>query len=274
MGHFYPVALQLAGRPCVVIGGGSVAEEKVRGLLDAGARVTLIAPQVTPHLARLAEEGRIVWLPRTYRPGDLRGAFLAIAAAEDRTLNEAIWQEAEEQKVLLNAVDDSAHCHFIAPAIHRQGPVSVAVATEGKSPALAVHLRNRIAAMVGPEYGMLAEILGELRQEVAARLPSLERRRALWNAIVASDVVEQLRQGDTASAHRRVREMVERAASASEAATADSGAATAASGAASAACGAATPVFGTPTAASRAAGRPPPHENGGPPWISARGEAP
>src|SRR4029450_109602 len=137
--HYYPVSLDLRGRVAVVIGGGPLAEAKVSGLRDAGARVTVIARAPTAHLEQLASEGAISRHRRQYRDGDLDGAHLAIAAletAEERRLHAAIWRESEQRRVLLNAVDDAQYCHFIAPAIHRQGNVTVAVSTGGASPAL------------------------------------------------------------------------------------------------------------------------------------------
>ncbi len=207
MSRYYPVSLDLAGRRCVVLGGGSVAQQKVLGLLDAGARVVVIAESVTPGLDALASHGRVEITRRAYRRGDLTGAFLAIAAG-DRGMHPAVWDEAAGGRILLNAVDDAPYCHFIAPAIHRQGELVIAVSTAGKSPALAVRLRNRIAKLVGPEYGVLLEILGELRPAVAAREPDPARRAALWYRLVDSDVLDHVRRGDAAGARERLASLV------------------------------------------------------------------
>ena len=213
MAAYYAAFLDLRDRPCTVIGGGAVAAEKVRGLLDAGARVTVIAPAVTEPLAALAKERRIVLHRRPYRPGDLEGVFLAIAADGDRDTRAAIWQEAEVERVVLNSVDDTAHCHFIAPAIHRRGDLVVAVSTAGKSPALAVRLRDRIAAEIGPEYGALLELLGELRPELASREPDFGRRTALWYRLVDLNLAADLRRGDVEAARRRARALLDAVAS-------------------------------------------------------------
>ncbi|HXL10858.1 MAG TPA: NAD(P)-dependent oxidoreductase, partial [Gemmatimonadales bacterium] len=124
MTHFYPAFLDLRGRCAVVVGGGAIAEQKVAGLLEAGARVSVISPSVSRQLEDLEVGGRITIERRPYRPGDLAGAFLAIAATDDRAANRAVWDEAQARGVLLNAVDDLPHCSFIAPAIHRQGDVA------------------------------------------------------------------------------------------------------------------------------------------------------
>src|SRR5256885_6223517 len=208
MTAFYPVFLDLRGRRAVVIGGGAVAEQKVRGLIAAGAHVTLVSPETVPALSDLARRGAIEIRRRSYRPGDLAGAWLAIAATDDRSVNEAVWAEAERVGVPLNAVDDLEHCSFIAPAIHREGDITVAVSTGGKSPALAVRLRQRIARLVGRAEARLCELLGELRPELATRVPDAQARTALWYEIVDSDVIDFVRRGDVEGARGRIDELV------------------------------------------------------------------
>jgi len=199
-----------------VIGGGALAEAKVNGLRDAGASVTVIARAPTGPLEQLAAEGAISLHRRQYRDGDLDGAFVAIAAlesAEERELHAAIWREAEQRRVLLNAADDAQYCHYIAPAIHRQGDVTVAVSTAGASPALAVRLRDSIARRVGPEYRELASLLAALRPEVARAVPDHAARAHLWHEIVASAAVwRRLRRGDRRGAHARIAALIRRSA--------------------------------------------------------------
>jgi uroporphyrin-III C-methyltransferase/precorrin-2 dehydrogenase/sirohydrochlorin ferrochelatase len=206
---FYPVFLNLRGRRAVVIGGGAVAEQKVLGLLSAGAHVTVVSPETTPRLAELAAAGEIDLRRRPYRSGDLAGAWLAIAGTDDRAANAQVWAEAERDGVLLNAVDDLDHCSFIAPAIHREGDVTVAVSTSGKSPALAARLRRRVGRLVGPAEARLCDLLGELRPELAARVPDTRARTALWYRIVDSDVIEFVRRGDMEGARERIDELVD-----------------------------------------------------------------
>jgi len=212
---FYPVFLQLQGRRGVVVGGGAVAEQKVVGLLEAGARVTVVSPDLTWKLEDLAATGAIELRRRGYRRGDLEveGAFLAIAATDDRRVNADVWAEAEQGGILLNAVDDLPHCSFIAPAVHRAGDIAVAVSTGGKSPALAVRLREQIGTLIGQEHAEFLDLLGELRPTVAARVPDPKVRTRLWYEIVDSDAVEYVRRRDRAGARRRIEEMVARAVS-------------------------------------------------------------
>jgi len=213
--QYYPVALDLRGRGAVVIGGGPLAEAKVSGLRDAGARVTVIAPAPTWRLEQLASEGAIFLHRREYRDGDLDGAHLAIAAletAEERRLHAAIWREAEQRRILFNAADDAQYCDFIAPAIHRQGDVTIAVSTGGASPALAVRLRDAIARRVGAEYGQLASLLSALRPVVARAAPDHAARARLWHEIVASrEVWRRLRRGDVPGVHNRIAALIRKA---------------------------------------------------------------
>src|SRR5438477_1858046 len=208
MTAFYPVFLDLRGRRAVVIGGGAVAEQKVHGLVGAGAHVTVVSTDVTPALGALARRNAIEHKRRPYRRGDLKGAWLAIAATDDRGTNGAVWAEAEQLGVPLNAVDDLEHCSFIAPAVHREGDVTVAVSTAGKSPALAVRLRQRIARLVGRAEARLCELLGELRPGLAERAPDTPARTALWYRIVDSDVIDFVRRGDIEGARGRIAELV------------------------------------------------------------------
>src|SRR5881275_989228 len=208
MTAFYPVFLDLRGRRAVVIGGGAVAEQKVHGLVGAGAHVTVVSTDVTPALGALARRNAIEHKRRPYRRGDIKGAWLAIAATDDRGTNGAVWAEAEQLGVPLNAVDDLEHCSFIAPAVHREGDITVAVSTAGKSPALAVRLRQRIARLVGRAEARLCELLGELRPGLAERVPDAPARTALWYRIVDSDVIDFLRRGDIEGARGRMAELV------------------------------------------------------------------
>jgi uroporphyrin-III C-methyltransferase/precorrin-2 dehydrogenase/sirohydrochlorin ferrochelatase len=206
---FYPVYLDLRGRRCVVIGAGTIAQHKIHGLLESGARVTVISPEASSGLEDLADAGQLEILWRPYRRGDLAGAFLAIAATDDHAVNGEAWEEAQARGIPFNSVDDLPRCSFIAPAIHRQGDITITVSTGGKAPALAVRLRDRIAALVTPEYGKLTRLLGGLRSEIAGRIRDFKTRTRAWYRIVDSDAVEFLRRGDEDGAVARVRELLD-----------------------------------------------------------------
>lgn len=193
----------------MVVGGGPLAEAKVAALLDCGADVAVVSDRVTEHLAVWAAEGRLRWEARAFRPADLEGAWLVISAPEDRSVNDAVWGEAQRRRLWVNAVDDSPHCSFIAPAVFRQGDLVVAVCTSGKAPALAVRLRDRFAAQLGPEYGEFLELAGAVREEINRRVPAFRERAALWYRIVDSDILDLLRRGNREAARARLWELVE-----------------------------------------------------------------
>ncbi len=206
--NYYPVLFNLQGRRCVVIGGGHIAESKVEGLLEADAAVHLIAPDLTPKLQRWVEETRVEHVWRSYQPGDLGGAFLAISATDDRNVNVRVWQEAVSLNIPINVVDDTPHCNFIAPSILRRGDLVVAISTSGKAPALAVRLREQFESLVGSEHARFLELAGRLREPLAAHYPNFETRKALWYRLVDSDVLYLLQQGDEAAATARIVEIM------------------------------------------------------------------
>lgn len=202
---YYPVFLDLEGRSCVVIGGGPIAEGKITGLLEAGARLTVVAPDLTPALAELDRRGRFERRNRNYRPGDLKGAFLAVAATDSRAVHERVAVEAKRRNVLLNVVDDIPLCQFIAPSVARRGDLTVAVSTGGKAPVLAVRLRQEIERLLRPEHARFLEIAATLRQPLASRYPDFAERRDLWYRLVDSEVLERLGRGDEEGAWSEIR---------------------------------------------------------------------
>jgi precorrin-2 dehydrogenase/sirohydrochlorin ferrochelatase len=203
----YPVYLSLKGRRCFVLGGCAVAEEKVQGLLAGEARVTVVSPEVTPGLGELAMRGRIDWIDRRYRRGDLRSAFLVIVVSQPSAVTDGVWEETRGRNVLVNTLDDVPHCDFIAPAIVRRGDLAVAISTGGKAPALAVRLRQRLEAELGEEHARFLEIAGDLRVPLARRWPDFETRRTLWYRLIDSDVLHLLRRGHESAALARIEEI-------------------------------------------------------------------
>ena len=165
MARYYPIYLDLRGRPCLVIGGDREALRKALGLLESEARVTLIAQKTVRDLAVLADDGRITWQQRAYREGDLQGVFLAIASPEVSGQFEAIYQEALARGVLVNCMDDPARCVWIAPSIIRRGDVTIAMSTGGRSPAYARWLRANLEEVLPEEFLALGELMIELRDE-------------------------------------------------------------------------------------------------------------
>jgi precorrin-2 dehydrogenase/sirohydrochlorin ferrochelatase len=193
-GRVFPVFLKLEGRRALVIGAGQVAEGKIRGLLEAGARVEVVAPMAAPQVKKWASEGRILWKRRKFTPADLDEAFLAVAATGSRELNAEISSAARARRVLLNAVDDPRHCDFYYPAVVRRGELAIAISTGGQSPALAQRLRHELEAQFGPDYAEWVAELGRVRQRLADEVPDGESRRKLLHQMASRAAFERRNQ--------------------------------------------------------------------------------
>ena len=164
----FPAFLKLKDRPVLVVGGGSIAASKISGLVQAGARVTVVSPELSSQLAESARNREIEWLPRRFEPDDLDGKFLVLAATSLRDLNASVYHEADKRQVLCNAVDDVEHCHFYYGSIVQRGDLQIAVSTNGKSPALAQLLRKELEQQFGPEYAAWVDWLGAAREVLRA----------------------------------------------------------------------------------------------------------
>ena len=205
MPSYYPVYLDLTGRECLVVGGGDVAERKIFSLLEAGAKVKVVSPVVTGRIRRLAEDSSITLVLREYRPGDLKGVFLAISATDNPDTNRAITGEAKQNNILLNVVDSPAECNFIVPSVVRRGDLVISISTFGKSPALARKIRERIQRDYGEEYGPLLEILGFCRNPVIKLVPDIETRGRIFKTLVELISPEAIRAGDVSGLMNSVR---------------------------------------------------------------------
>lgn len=187
----FAMFVKLQGRLVVVIGGGSIAEGKITGLLAAGARVRVISPVLTPALAEQVPDRKIEWLPRVFEPGDLSGAHLVIAATSAPGVNEAVFREAEARGIFCNAVDDIEHCHFYYGSVVQRGDLQIVISTNGKSPALAQRLRQELEAQFGPEYEAWLEWLGAARELLRAASPDPDSNKKLLHQLASQPAFEQ-----------------------------------------------------------------------------------
>jgi len=192
-GSSYPVSLDVADRPCLVVGGGQVAARKARALVECGAVVTVIAPSMSAEMEALAPLLHTLER-RAYRPGDVSAFRLVVTATGIPEVDGAVYADAEAAGIWLNSADDAAHCSFILPAVHRDGAVTVSVSTGGLSPALASWLRDRIADEWGVDLGTLAQLLGEARGRLrAAGFPS---DSVDWTDLLEGPLPALVRSGD------------------------------------------------------------------------------
>lgn len=201
IGPLYPVGLAVAGRPVLVVGGGRIATRKVRSLLDCGAEVTIVAPVVDEAMPLDA----LQWLRRTFEPSDVNGARLVITATGDPDIDGAVFAAAENAGVWVNSADDPANCSFVLPAVVRRGRVSVAVSTEGASPAMASWLRDQIAARWGEELATLAELLAERRAQL--RRNGVSTEDIDWQSVLEAGMLDDVRAGRIDDVRRRLEQL-------------------------------------------------------------------
>ena len=187
----FPAFLKLAGRRCLMVGAGPVAEEKIEGLLRAGADVRVVAPQATLRIRTLARKKRIRWDERAFRASDLSGAFLVVAATSSPSLHAQIHRQARRRGVLCNVVDDPEHCDFYYGSVVRRGQLQIAISTGGHSPALAQRLRKQMEREFGAEYGEWLKELGKIRKRLFAKKITSERRRALLHQLASEASFEE-----------------------------------------------------------------------------------
>ncbi|PZT57258.1 precorrin-2 dehydrogenase/sirohydrochlorin ferrochelatase family protein [Paenibacillus silvae] len=195
MKHYTPIYVNTSGKPVLVIGGGRVAERKVKGLLQGEARIAVISPQLTPELEQLHQESRFEWIARSYRNGDLRGAFLVYAATDDLQVNTAVVKEAEAASILVNDAISSGNSSFITPSVVRRGRLSIAISTAGAGPAAAAEIRALLEQQFGDEYETYLDFLHQMRMEIKSRALSPVIRSKLLRRLTEMDILDQIRTG-------------------------------------------------------------------------------
>jgi len=199
----YPVNLDLAGRRALVVGGGTVAARKVRGLLAAGADVTVVAPDAVDEIA---DDHRIRWHQRPYRRGEVASYRLAVSATGDPAVDGQVYWDAEAADVWLNSADDPEHCSFTLPAVTSRDDLQVTVSTNGRSPAVAAWLRRTVDAAVGPEHATIVSLAAEVRAELRASTGTSESPG--WADALDDDLVGLVQTGDLDAARNRLRAAV------------------------------------------------------------------
>ena len=200
---YLPIFCRLDNKPVLLVGGGEVAERKARLLLDAGAQLTVVAPDLDPELAELAANGSIEWLAGEFAPAQLTGKWLVVAATDRREVNALVYQSANQARIFANVVDDPKRSSFIMPSIIDRSPLMVAISSGGKAPVLARLLREKLEALLPQHLGAVATFAGSLRDRVKARYATMGERRRFWERLLGTDRLGQaLARGDHASAHQ------------------------------------------------------------------------
>lgn len=201
----YPVSLDITGKRCVVVGGGSVATRKVHGLLQAGGQVRVISPEAGEDIKSLAVKRQIEWMQKPFAAADVEGAFLVFAATDNPAVQAQVVQAAHVCGVLVNVADGPGQCDFQVPAVVRRGALAISITTEGTTPAVAAMVRRQLESRIGEEYGLLTRLVGLVRDEILAQAGSESAKKILFQKLLQDDILLWLREGQW----DRVRERLE-----------------------------------------------------------------
>ncbi len=182
--------VKLEGRHCLVVGAGAIAQAKIPSLLEAAAKVRVVAPEANDVVAELAHSGKVIWERRAFQPSDLDGVFLVIAATSLHELNGWVFVEARARGILCNAVDDPENCDFYYGSVVRRGDLQIAISTAGHSPALSQRLRQELELQFGPEYSDWLRELGKRREQLFSQDIDPEERRQLLHAVASREAFE------------------------------------------------------------------------------------
>ncbi len=207
--QYLPIFTKLDNKPVVIIGGGEVAVRKARALLKANARLTLVAPSFDKAVYALQESFDITLIQATFDASQLHGAMLVIAATDDETVNQQVFNAADEMNIFVNVVDDQPKCSFIFPSIIDRNPITIAISSAGTAPVLARRLREKLETLVPQHIGPLAELVGRFRNTVKSRFSQLSDRRQFWEKVFDSVVVSDIQSGNTTDAETRLKSMLE-----------------------------------------------------------------
>lgn len=207
---YYALSLNLTGRKCLVVGGGRVAERKVKSLLECNAKVTVVSPEATDILKELAQAGKIGYEAREYCEDDLEQVFVAISATDSQELNRKVAQDCFARNIPINVVDDPEYCSFIVPAVVRRGDLTISISTGGKSPALAKKIRQELEQQYGNEYAILLEYLGRARELVLAQVPCQKQREEKFRRLVDSylDLLELIKANQFQQLEERINQCI------------------------------------------------------------------
>ena len=197
--------IDLEGKICTVVGGGKVAERKVASLLEFGSKVKVVSPRLTTALETLVDEKQILWVSRQYQWGDLENSYLVYVATNNPEVNRLCYEEAQQWEVPINVADMPHLCDFIVPASLQRGDLSIMISTNGKSPMLSRRIREELEKRYGQDYEEFVHLLGELREKVLNEVEDTQKRRAIFHAVVYSDLLQQ----DSAGDNKDLREKIE-----------------------------------------------------------------
>ena len=204
----YPINLNLANRLCIVLGGGKVAWRKVKVLLESGAKIRVVSPQIIDEFMARVERNEIEYCQKVYEKADLKGSFLVICATDSKIVNAAAARMAHEMGALVNVVDDSYPSDFTVPAQVRRGDLLLTVSTNGKSPEIARQLRKELASVYDESYGEFITLVARYREELKRSVATSGQRERLWREMIDSEVLELVRNGEISIVEARFKNAI------------------------------------------------------------------
>ncbi len=208
MSNHYPILLDLKGKKCLVVGGGKIAERKVKPLVNAKAEVTVVSPEITASLRQMAGKKKINYVKDNYREKHLEGAFLVVGATSNPEVNHRIFQEATKVNKLVNIVDSPKECNFIVPSTIKQGDLVISISTSGKSPALTKEIRKQLEVQFGKPYKDFLLLMGKIRNKVLSHFPDTKYRNKIFQALVNSDILDFYKKGLKHKAENKAEEVI------------------------------------------------------------------
>ena len=208
MPRYYPAYIDIKGKRCLVVGGGKVAERKVKLLLKCDAMVSVVSPELISRLKELNSKGKIKFFKGEFKEKYLKDMFLVIGATDNSEVNLKIYKAASKKNILVNIVDSPEICNFIVPSIVERGDLIIAISTGGKSPALSKKLRKELEDRYGFEYSKFLNTMGSLRKKISSKIRDKKKREEIYNKLVDSDIINLIRDGNNKSAKNRIDEII------------------------------------------------------------------
>jgi precorrin-2 dehydrogenase/sirohydrochlorin ferrochelatase len=205
---YYPINLNIQDRHCLVVGGGGVGTRKVESLLECGAQVTVVSPEVSDRLAELSDSGQITLALRKFKDSDLENVFLVIGATNDESLNRRIHKSAEHRGLLCNIADRPDICNFILPSVVRRGALTISISTSGRSPAMAKRLRKELERQFGEEYNVLLQLMGAIRKKLLSQAHAPEAHKPLFESLLDAGLIALVRDNRYAEINRLLEDIL------------------------------------------------------------------
>ena len=193
MAKYYPMMLNIENKECLIVGGGDIAHRKILELIEYGASITLVSPSINEGIKLLVDNRSINYIQDRYDKAYVENAYIVVASTNDCKANNQIFKDCSERKILVNVVDDPKNCSFIVPSKIRRGDLTIAISTNGKSPTLSRSIREELEKKYDEHYETFLNILGDVREEVIAKVKDSAKKKEIFTAIIKEDYLTKLK---------------------------------------------------------------------------------